>query len=394
VNELARANVLDPAALLAELIAIPSVNPDIAADGTGEGPIADFIAAWFARHGFEVHRLEQRPGRPSIVAMARGTGGGRSLMFNGHIDTVTLQGYQGDALAPSVVDGRISGRGAFEMKGGVAAMMIAAVRAKVRGIAGDILVACVADQESTGFGTVEVLERFTADAAIVPEPSHLELTVAHKGLLWFDVTVAGRSAAGSRPDLGIDAIAKAGKFLVALEAYDRQLRSAAPHPLLGTGSAFASTIKGGEGPSSYPAACTISLERRTLPGDTADSVEAELQAIIDRLAGADPDFAATIRRTQECIPFEVARTEPVVETLLEVATGHLGAPPVWRGEPFWLDSALIQAAGIPCVLFGVDGGGAHADLEWATIDSLESLTDILAETAVRFCNQGQSRRGG
>lgn len=394
MNDLARANVLDPAALLAELIAIPSVNPDIAADGIGEGPIADFIAAWFARHGFEVHRLEQRPGRPSVVAIARGTGGGRSLMFNGHIDTVTLQGYEGDALAPSVVDGRISGRGAFEMKGGVAAMMIAAVRAKARGIAGDILVACVADQESTGFGTVEVLERFTADAAIVPEPSYLELTVAHKGLLWFDVTVAGRSAPGSRPDLGIDAIAKAGKFLVALEEYDRQLRSSAPHPLLGTGSAFASTIRGGEGPSSYPAACTISLERRTLPGDTADSVEAELQAIIDRLAGTDPQFAATIRRTHECVPFEVARTEPVVEALLAIATRHLGAPPVWRGEPFWLDSALIQAAGIPCVLFGVDGGGAHADAEWATIESLEALTDILTEAAVQFCNQSRPHEDG
>ncbi len=287
---------LDPAALLAKLVAIPSVNPDLVPGGGGEAAIADYIARWFAAHGLEVHRLERHAGRPSIVGVVRGAAGGRSLMFNGHTDTVTLAGYDGDPLVPRIADGQMFGRGAFDMKCGVAAMMVAAVRARQQGVAGDILVACVADEEYASFGTEEVVERFRADAAIVTEPSHLQLTVAHKGFVWFDVTVEGRAAHGSRPELGIDAIAKAGKFLVALEELDLGLRARPGHPILGCGSVHASVIVGGEELSSYPASCLIRLERRTIPGETPEGTEAELQAIIDRIAAADPAFKATVTR--------------------------------------------------------------------------------------------------
>src|SRR5579863_6005364 len=211
--------------LLARLVAINSVNPDLVPGAAGEAAIADFCAAWLADRGFEVHRLEERAGRPSIVGIARGTGGGRSLMFNGHVDTVTLAGYAGDPLKPARRDGKLFGRGAFDMKSGVAAMMVAAARAKAAGPAGDIIVACVADEEHASFGTEEVVARFHADAAIVTEPSHLELTIAHKGFAWYEVAVRGRAAHGSRPELGVDAIAKAGRCLTALEEWDRRLRA-------------------------------------------------------------------------------------------------------------------------------------------------------------------------
>ena len=199
--------------------------------GAGETAIADFCSAWLGERGFEVHRLEERPGRPSIVGIARGSGGGRSLMFNGHFDTVTLAGYDGNPLDPVIGDdGRLYGRGSFDMKGGVAAMMVAAAHAKAQNLRGDVLVACVADEEYASSGTEEVARHFHPDAAVVTEPSHLELTIAHKGFVWFDVIVEGRAAHGSRPDLGVDAIAKAGKFLVALEAYDRRLRANPSHP--------------------------------------------------------------------------------------------------------------------------------------------------------------------
>jgi acetylornithine deacetylase len=379
-------DTLDPVALLAKLVAIPSVNPDLVPGGSGEAAIGDFIAAWFAGHGFEVHRLERHPGRPSIVGIARGTGGGRSLMFNGHVDTVTLAGYAGDALAPAIKDGKLQGRGSFDMKGGVAAMMVAAARASQRGLAGDILVACVADEEHASFGTEEVAAHFTADAAIVTEPSHLEVTIAHKGFVWFDVAVEGRAAHGSRPELGIDAIAKAGHFLVALEQLDLKLRANPTHPILGSGSVHASLVSGGEELSSYPARCLIRLERRTVPGETADTTQAELQAIIDRIAAADPAFRATVTRGLARPPFEIGEDEPIVAELRAAATARLGRAPAWRGEPFWTDCAILQGAGIPCVMFGADGGGAHAASEWTTTASVEALADILADTALRFCN--------
>jgi len=375
----------DPIELLKNLVAINSVNPDLVPGGAGEEKIADFCAAWFSERGFEVHRVEEHPGRPSIVGIARGSGGGRSLMFNGHYDTVSIGSYDGDALAPVVGDGKLYGRGSFDMKGGVAAMMVAAARAKEKGVRGDILVACVADEEYASFGTEQVAARFKADAAIVTEPSHLELTVAHRGFAWFEVTVHGRAAHGSRPELGTDAIAKAGKFLVALEEYDKRLRASPSHPILKSGSVHASLISGGEEISSYPAECRISFERRTVPGETAASVAAELKAILDAIAADDPDFRASLTAGLERPPFEVAETEPVVTMLDGIAMKQLGRKPARRGEPFWTDCAILQGAGIPCVMFGADGGGAHAATEWADMRSVEMLTEILTETAVVFC---------
>ena len=371
--------------LLAQLVAIPSVNPDLVPGAQGEGAIADFCAAWLTGHGFEVHRLEARPGRPSIVGIARGTSGGRSLMFNGHLDTVTLAGYAGDPLAAERRDGKLYGRGAYDMKSGVAAMMVAAARAKATGLAGDLLVACVADEEYASVGTAEVVARFRADAAIVTEPNHLELTVAHKGFVWFDLRVLGRAAHGSRPDLGIDAIAKAGRFLVALEAWDQRLRTRPTHALLGAGSVHASLISGGQERSSYPAECRIAIERRTVPGETGETVAAELQAILAGIAASDPDFRAEIEPGLVRSPFEIGEDAPIVQALGQAAASRLGYVPKLRAEPFWTDCAILAEAGVPSLLFGAAGGGAHAAEEWAEEPSVETLADILTDAAVAFC---------
>jgi len=378
--------------LLAQLVAIPSVNPDLVSGGEGEAAIADFCADWLRARGFETHRLEQRPGRPSIVATARGAGGGRSLMFNGHYDTVALTGYAGDPLAAPRRGGRLYGRGAFDMKSGVAAMMVAASRAKAVGLAGDLIVACVADEEHASFGTEEVVTRFHADAAIVTEPSHLELTVAHKGFAWFEVVVRGRAAHGSRPELGIDAIAKAGRFLIALEEWDRRLRANPAHARLGSGSAHASLIRGGQELSSYPAECRIRLERRTVPGESGETVAAELRPILDAIAVEDPAFRAELIPGLARSPFEVGEDAPIVQALRAAAKERLGRAPEWRAEPFWTDCAILSAAGIPCVMFGADGGGAHAAEEWADEASVEALADVLFDTALAFCGRSKSRQ--
>ena len=308
-------------------------------------------------------------------------------MLNGHLDTVGLAGYDGDPLDPRIRDGKMFGRGTFDMKGGIAAMMVAAARATARGpLRGDVIVACVADEEHASSGTEEVLESYTADAAIVTEPSHLELTLAHKGFVWFDVEIEGRAAHGSRPELGIDAIVKAGHFLVALEDLGRRLAQGPAHPLLGTGTVHTSVIRGGEEPSTYPAHCRITLERRTVPGESADSVERELTAVLDQHAATVPDFRYRLTRGLHRKPFEADPQAPIVRTLARHAEKALGHPPVVRAEPFWTDCALLDRSGIPCLLFGVDGAGAHAATEYVDLTSLDRLTSILTDTIADFCS--------
>jgi acetylornithine deacetylase len=375
-------DVLD---LLARLVAIPSANPDLVPGGEGEEAIAAFCAAWLAERGFAIRRLEARAGRPSIVGTARGRGGGRSLMLNGHTDTVTRAGYAGDALSAERRDGRLFGRGAYDMKSGLAAMMVAAAQAAREELAGDILVACVADEEYASHGTEEVVRHVRTDAAIVTEPTHLAITTAHKGFAWFEMTVLGRAAHGSMPALGIDAIAKAGRFLVALEAWDARLRAGPAHPRLGTGSAHAGLIQGGQELSSYPAACRIGIERRTVPGETGASVEAELRAILAALAAEDPGFRAELAPGLSRPPFEIADEAPIVQAVHRAAAAHLGAPPPRRAEPFWTDCAILAEAGIPALLFGAAGGGAHAAEEWADAASVEALAAILTDTIREFC---------
>ncbi len=375
----------DPILLLQQLVAIDSVNPDLVPGAPGEAAMAACCAEWLARHGFEVHRLESRPGRPSVVGIARGSGGGRSLMLNGHLDTVSHAGYDGDPLAADRREGKVFGRGAFDMKSGLAAIMVAAVRARRAGLRGDVLVTCVADEEFGSLGTEEVLTRFRADAAIVAEPSGLELTLAHRGFAWFEVILTGRAAHGSMPHQGIDAIAHAGKLLTALEGLQARIEAAPSHPTLGHGAVRVARIHGGGDAATVAAECRLTIERRMLPGEPPDAVEAELRSILDGLVATVADFRYSLRRLVARSAFEADPAWPIVATVTAQATRVLGRPPTTHGEPFWTDAGLIADAGIPCLLFGVTGGGAHAAVEWVLESSIHQVTDILTGTIVEFC---------
>ncbi len=229
-----------------------------------------------------------------MIATAKGSGGGRTLLLNGHLDTVGYEGMSAP-LEPRVEDGRLYGRGAYDMKGGLAACLVAAAEAGKRGLRGDVVVTAVVDEELTSIGTQSVLKRVRADAAIVAEPTHMEVGIAHKGFVAFEIETHGRAAHGSRPDLGIDAIAKMGHVLVGLDALDRSLRERPTHHLLGSGSLHAGVVAGGSGFSTYPERCVLQAERRTVPGESLDHVEAELQGLLDRLQSGDPDFKGAWR---------------------------------------------------------------------------------------------------
>jgi acetylornithine deacetylase/succinyl-diaminopimelate desuccinylase-like protein len=352
--------------LTSRLVAIDSVNPALVRGGNGEREIALFVAEWCEERGLEVEVVGDE--RPSVIATRRGSGGGRSLLLNAHLDTVGVAGME-RPHAPYVENGRLYGRGAYDMKGALAVILL--VAADARGLSGDVVVTAVADEELASIGTEAVLERVTADAALVPEPTELQPAVAHRGFVGFELETHGVAAHGSRPDLGVDAIVKMGHVLVALEQLDERLQSGARHPLAGTGSVHASLIEGGQELSSFPARCVLTGERRTIPGETAADVEHELRA----LAGD-----ATVRVIASRDPYEAPVEHPFVDLVARVS----GAAEL-VGAPFWTDAALIAAAGIPTVLYGPAGKGAHAEVEWVDLGSLERLRAVIAGVASAWC---------
>ncbi len=370
--------------LTSRLVAIDSVNPTLVPGGAGEGEIATFVAGWARAAGLEAERLEQTAGRPSVLVRARGTGGGRTLLLCGHTDTVGTAGM----AAPHVprVDGdRLHGRGAYDMKAGLAAALLACREAARLGLAGDVVVAAVADEEHASLGVRDALAVLEGvDAAIVTEPTELEVVVAHKGFVWAEVEIAGRAAHGSRPHLGVDAIVKAGPILTALGRLDAQLGERT-HPRLGRGSVHASAIEGGGELSSYPARCVLSLERRTLPGDTAAGVEEELARLLERAGADDPQLDATQRTLLVREPFEVADDAEIVTTVRAATADVLPAPAAIGGASYWADAAFIAAAGIPTVMFGPGGEGAHAVQEWVGIDDTAAVVRVLTGVASRLC---------
>jgi acetylornithine deacetylase len=369
--------------LTRELVAIDSVNSSLVAGGAGEREIAAFVRDWATRAGLEAELIEPTSGRPSVIVRARGTGGGRSLLVCAHLDTVGVDGMERPFEAR--VDGdRIYGRGSYDMKSGLAIALLACREAKALGLAGDVIVAAVADEEHASLGVQDVLHHVTADAAIVTEPTQLELTIAHKGFVWSEIEVTGVAAHGSLPALGVDAILKLGPILTGLAELERSLGDR-PHPTLGPGSLHASLIEGGRELSTYPDRCVLQLERRTLPGETAQAIEREIEAVLDRCRAADPGLVVTSRTLLVRDPFEVAESAPIVQAVIAAARDELGAPPPLVSVPYWADSAFIAAAGIPTVLFGARGVGAHAAEEWVEIPSAVAALRIVIAVARELC---------
>ena len=265
--------------LLAQLVEIDSINPELVPGGAGEDGIAQFIGHWLEKAGLDVHLDEVRPGRPNVIAVAQGAGGGRSLLLNGHIDTVGVADMT-QPHRPRIEGDRMYGRGAYDMKAGVAACMVAVAEAATKKLRGDVIFTAVIDEEFAGEGTLDVARRYQADAAIVAEPTEMNLVVAHKGFVWLEIETHGVAAHGSRPDLGVDAIANLIKH----------------H-----------------------------------------------------------------------------------------ATAIAGRAPLVVGAPFWTDAASLSQVGIPAVLFGPIGAGAHAVEEWVDLESVRQSAVIYLAVAEAFC---------
>ena len=371
--------------LLRDLVAIDSVNPALAPGGAGEAAAAGRVAAALRAAGIDVEVTEAAPGRPNVVGVVEGRSAGRALMLCGHTDTVGVEGMAAP-FDPVVRDGRVHGRGSQDMKGGLAAMVDAAVAvARAGGLPrGRLVVAAVADEEHASAGAEALVATHAADGAVVTEPTDLRIATAHKGFEWIEVETRGRAAHGSRPADGRDAILRMGRVLGRLEAVEAGLRARPSLPRFGRPSLHASTIRGGQAFSVYPDRCVLGVERRTVAGEASDAGFAEVRAALAGLAAEDDEFDASARRILTRPPHAIAGDHPICRELTQ-ALRRRGLDAAPTGMSFWTDAAILGRAGTPAILFGPAGAGLHGPEEYVEIDSVRACRDVLVEVARAFC---------
>jgi acetylornithine deacetylase len=380
-----RAFVLD---LLNDLVATNSVNPTVGR-GPGESALSNVIFDRLsAIGGLDVRKQPVSDGRSNVIAILRGSGNGRSLLLNGHMDTVGVDGMTIEPFKPFVENGKLHGRGACDMKGALAAM-IGAVKSlfdsRVR-LRGDLTFSAVIDEEYKSIGVKKLVQEYRADAAIVGEPSEMRVATAHKGFVWIEIEIKGKAAHGSVPEKGIDAIVQAAKVVSGVERLQERLGTRV-HPLLGAPKIHASMIEGGTDWSIVPERCLLRLERRTLPGESAASVMDEIEELLRTIKHEDPNFNATARSTYDMPPLETQRDEKVVQILQQTLVEVAGKKAAIIGLPYWTDGALLaELASIPTCIFGPgDIGVAHSADEYISIEDVLDSAEIYRSIAERFC---------
>ena len=376
----------DPRALARALVRVDSRNPALSPGGPGEAACVALLRDALDGWGFRTEVHDASPGRPNLIARVGEARAGRTLMLSGHLDVVGIDGMTHEPFAGEERGERLYGRGAADMKGGVAAMCAAAWQAAQDALDGEVVVAIGADEEYESVGTRAMIDRgVRADAAIVGEPTSLGVMPAHRGFVWIEVVVHGRAAHGSRWDIGVDAIRHAGLLLAELDRVDAEGLAQRAHPLLGRASLHASTIEGGLGMSTYPDRCVLRIERRTLPGESPGDAVDEVRRACEAVRGRRAEFAADVSLLMSQGPSDVAADAPIVRAL-QAALRECGERAGVSGMSAWTDAALLNAAGIPAICFGPgDISLAHAAEEYIPLPEIDRAASVLAALARRWC---------
>ena len=380
-----QAEVID---LLSDMVRIESVTPWLIPTGSGESEIAKFIAEWLANTGAHIEIVEVQPGRPNVLARLRGTGGGPTLCLNAHTDTVGFANWPEEALVPRIDGDRMYGLGAADDKSGCAAGMLVlrSLAASGTRLRGDLLVACVADEEGISIGSEHLASSSSGiDASIVIEPQPIEtLVVEHQGFGWIDVITHGVAAHGSAPEEGVDAIVHLAEVISRLHRLDREVFTRNPSAMNGRTVFHTGTVSGGTDYATYPNRATLGIEIGTQPGEHLNDRVAEIEAIFTAIAETEPGFRGEVSVRLDRDPFLAQGHERLQEALVASMTDVLGRPPTVTGLNAWTDAALMQAAGIPTLLIGANGGNFHAPDEWLSLSEFMKLCTILEQTAVSF----------
>ncbi len=373
--------------LISDLLRIESVTPWLIPDGSGEGDVARFMANWLADLPVEVVQEDAAPGRPNLIVRLRGTGDGPSLCLNAHSDTVGFANWRDRALEPRREGDRLYGLGAADDKGGCAVALLALRSLATRGepLRGDLVVACTADEEGVSIGTEHLVANHRYDAAIVLEPDSLpRAVIEHQGFGWIDVIAHGRAAHGSAPEAGVDAIVHMAEVVTRLHLLDRDVFTANPDPMNGRTVFHTGTIQGGTDYATYPSRAVLGIEIGTQPREhLADRVR-EIEAIFAEVRELYPDFRGEVDVKLEREPFRAEGHEPLWSALADATQEVLGRALEPVGLNAWADSALMQAAGIPTIMFGPLGGNFHAPDEWVSISEVVHATGIVEATVIRF----------
>ncbi len=361
--------------LLAELIALPSVNPAFLPPRhphAGEKHVADFLAVTAARAGLEVEFQKVLPGRSNVIARLQPKNKTRqTILLAPHLDTVGADGTQ---FIPQRQNGRLHGRGACDTKGAIAAMLAALgelANSKSRPLETEVVFAGLIDEENAQAGSRALAAAgFKADLAIVGEPTKLQVVTAHKGSLWLQLETRGKAAHGATPQLGTNAVLQMAHVVDILETdYAVRLRRR-KHRLLGAGTVNVGMIAGGTQPNIVPDRCTITIDRRTLPGESETGVRHEIKAL---LAGEKLSANICSTKLAPCLPLETDAKLPLVRRFLQNAGQTKPA-----GVDYFCDAAVLAAAGIPSLVFGPgDIAQAHTTAEWISLAELERAKNLL-----------------
>ena len=370
---------------LADLVRINSVNSSYEG-GPGEAGVAAYVKEFFTKRGIETWEQVVFPGRNNVIARLPGRDSGRRLIYEAHMDTVSVKGMTIDPFDPVIRDGRMFGRGSVDTKAGLAAMMhaLADIHAAGETPPCEVWLAAVVDEEFSFRGVVKLCEELKADAAIVAEPTEMRCITASKGCLRWKIRVDGKSAHSAKPHLGTNAIQHMARLIMELET-DTQALAATVHPLLGPGTCNVGVIRGGVQVNFVPDQCEIEIDRRLLPGETASGVLDHYQGLLDRLSSQFADFRAFMEPPM--LIDEALETAPdsTIAQTAAACLAKLGRDGTPGGVPFCSDASKLSRADIPTLIFGPGSiDQAHAAVEWVPIQEVEEAASFYREVAMTF----------
>ncbi len=388
----------DPLTLLKDLVAIPSINPmgrDVSGPEFFETRVTDYLIQYLKRLDVPFEQVEIVPGRSNILARLDSPRAKRTVLLDAHQDTVPVDGMTIAPFDPMVLSGRLYGRGACDVKGGLSAMLSAFTRLKAERLTemSNVVLSLTCDEESTSIGINHLTDSWKGespayrlcpqrpDVAIVAEPTSLDIVVAHRGATRWKLRTTGRACHSSRPGEGINAIYRMARVVQCLEKYAAWLPGSRPaHPLCGPATLSVGRIEGGSSVNVVPDGCTIEVDRRIIPGEdrlaVIDELAAYLRGQLDFEVFHDEPYCASP-------PLGDDANGPLAQELMRTITAHVG-PRQIVGVPYGTHASRISRAGVPSVVFGPgDIAQAHTKDEWIEVSQLDQAANIYFD----FCRK-------
>ncbi len=379
----------DLARLLSDLVAIPSVNPmgrSLAGPEFLESRLTAYLEEWLGSLGVRLEHQPVAPDRDNLLAWYDPPDARRRVLFDVHQDTVPVGGMTIPPFVPTIERGALYGRGSCDVKGSMAAMLVAfarLVRERPQGAA-SVLLACTVDEEFTHLGSSRLsMTNHGAALAIVAEPTLLDIVHCHKGVLRWKIRTKGVACHSSTPELGQNAIYRMAKVVEALEKYAAILKHRTPHEILGTPTMSVGRIEGGESVNVVPDWCEVEVDRRLIPGEDPDECLSAARTWLTEELRAEIGFA--FGEPGVCMPPLASSVSDWLEPLSNAIQRATGRRPALRGVPFGTDAGPLSAAGVPCVVFGPgDIAQAHTKDEWIDLDQVAQAAEAYFRIVVEL----------